>query len=245
MSKLEILQRTINYIKDLTDALDQGVPTSPTTLANAELPKRPRAKRSKGKKLFKGQENDTVSDASMMSNTKSHNSMMSEHEENREISSQYSTNSYTKGPTINYPDSINTDSSKISVQPLPWQAQVEVNSSIATINAFSSCQHSVFPAQQQPNQTEQYNSTYQQYPTSIHSPVESLNSSYTYASHNSHNKGHITPHPDSFMQPNQLDCIGEWIESSQQAMQHYNNSNVGRDYSWISDTSSLSNYSFY
>lgn len=51
MSKLEILQRTINYIKDLREAVETEAPTSPTKLANADLPKRPRAKRSKAANL--------------------------------------------------------------------------------------------------------------------------------------------------------------------------------------------------
>lgn len=52
MSKLEILQRTINYIKDLNEALDEDLPSSPSKIANVDIPKKPRAKRTKPTQLF-------------------------------------------------------------------------------------------------------------------------------------------------------------------------------------------------
>lgn len=42
MSKLEILQRTINYINDLSFALEQNIPASPSKLKETSPPKRKR-----------------------------------------------------------------------------------------------------------------------------------------------------------------------------------------------------------
>ncbi|XP_067946951.1 uncharacterized protein [Watersipora subatra] len=52
MSKLEILQRTINYIKDLKSALNDELPTSPSKLANTALPKKPRNRRARPTEIF-------------------------------------------------------------------------------------------------------------------------------------------------------------------------------------------------
>lgn len=65
MSKLEILHRTINYIQDLTQALNTDEITSPRKLADAVLPKRPRARRNGGKaakKLLKNEITNTEED---------------------------------------------------------------------------------------------------------------------------------------------------------------------------------------
>jgi len=56
MSKLEILQRTINYIKDLTEALNTDSPSSPSKLVNTELPKKPRASKTKLQNVFSDME---------------------------------------------------------------------------------------------------------------------------------------------------------------------------------------------
>jgi len=50
MSKLEILQRTINYMADLTESLHSDNATSPSKLAAASPPKRKRAPRTRKRK---------------------------------------------------------------------------------------------------------------------------------------------------------------------------------------------------
>lgn len=53
MSKLEILQRAINYIRDLSHSLESGEITSPRKLASIPIPKRTRSRKSRlNKELF-------------------------------------------------------------------------------------------------------------------------------------------------------------------------------------------------
>ena len=221
MSKLEILQRTINYIKDLNDALDRGVPTSPTVLANADLPKRPRAKRSKGRKLLKD----------LMKDNENLQQPCSDIQSNATSANQpFSTDSYQAGPSIDYPQSTLAHSSHIDVRPLSWQTQVEVNTPNSNLN-FSSCaQHSDYqPAmtlQQAPADTH-HNivapaAAFTYPPSSLNSPLGSdCNSSHSYATQNSFgshdfNQQYSGQQQADYQTHEAFEGIVDWIQSNDQ-----------------------------
>lgn len=237
MSKLEILQRTINYIKDLTDSLDRGVPTSPTVLANADLPKRPRAKRSKGRKLLTDLMKENESQPDLGNNT--HIITIAEN-------SLFSNNSYQQGQLIDYPSSAVTQNSLIDVQPMPWQTQVEVGSSVN--NSFPSCSHSTYQVlpPQQPVMGHPQNSVGGwSYPSSLHSPNGSeSNSSYSYGTQNSfnsqnyHTRGHSASAPAPQQSDDSLHGIVDWIQTNNQSFDdiHFDST---PDYSWFDESSNI------
>lgn len=155
MSKLEILQRTINYIKDLRGALDEDVPTSPTKLAEADIPKKPRARRTKScQQLFPNPETTDT----------------------EEVIQQYS-------PEVTcFPSDFNESQSSAYnkhiesyLQPLPWQTQVEIVSREDQEN-YQSCLHSTnYADSHSPSSVTHYQTN-----THAHSPVESHCSLYSY-----------------------------------------------------------------
>ena len=157
MSKLEILQRTINYIKDLKEALDEPSPPSPSKLAAADIPKKPRMKRTKPSELLPTIKND--------------NKLTSQSPNFRIDESD--------GEPCQSPVSERIDIDLNQRQVLPWQTQVEIVS-LENQENLRSCRYTDSNVYYPQNQMMPFESC-----NYIVSPVSSHSSTYSSSTQNS------------------------------------------------------------